>query len=79
MYEIKLDLNIIVCTLDKHYIFFHDKKHPIEMGKREIEEFLTHLAIDKKVSPFIIKILLNLNYRVITLSTYTPAVQSPLL
>ena len=48
------------------------------MGKREIEEFLTHLAIDKKVSPFIIKILLNLNYRVITLSTYTPAVQSPL-
>jgi len=35
----------------KHYIFFHNKKHPIEMGKREIEEFLTHLAVDRKVSP----------------------------
>ncbi len=35
----------------KHYIFYHNKKHPIEMGKREIEEFLTHLAVDRKVSP----------------------------
>ncbi|MDA3908202.1 MAG: phage integrase N-terminal SAM-like domain-containing protein [Sulfurimonas sp.] len=35
----------------KQYIFFHNKKHPIEMGKREIEEFLTHLAVHKKVSP----------------------------
>lgn len=35
----------------KHYIFFHDKKHPIEMGKKEIEEFLTSLAVQKKVSP----------------------------
>ncbi|MEA1952939.1 MAG: phage integrase N-terminal SAM-like domain-containing protein [Campylobacterota bacterium] len=35
----------------KHYIFFHNKKHPKEMGKKEIEEFLTHLAVTKKVSP----------------------------
>ncbi len=35
----------------KHYIFFHDKKHPVEMGKKEIEEYLTHLAVKKKVSP----------------------------
>ncbi len=34
----------------KHYIFFHNKKHPIDMGKVEIEQFLTHLAVDKKVS-----------------------------
>jgi integron integrase len=34
----------------KRYIFFHHKKHPIEMGKEEIEAFLTHLAIDRKVS-----------------------------
>lgn len=34
----------------KHYIFFHNKKHPIEMGKKEIEAFLTFLAVDKKVS-----------------------------
>ena len=35
----------------KRYIFFHNKKHPKEMGKIEIEAFLTHLAVDKKVSP----------------------------
>jgi len=35
----------------KHYIFFHNKKHPIEMGKEEIEQFLTFLAVQKKVSP----------------------------
>ena len=35
----------------KHYIFFHNKKHPIEMGKAEIESFLTHLATTKRVSP----------------------------
>jgi len=35
----------------KHYIFFHNKKHPIEMAKPEIEAYLTHLAVDKKVSP----------------------------
>ncbi len=34
----------------KHYIFFHNKKHPVEMGKDEIEGFLTHLATQKKVS-----------------------------
>lgn len=35
----------------KRYIFFHNKRHPIEMGKIEIEQFLTWLAVDKKVSP----------------------------
>ena len=35
----------------KHYIFFHAKRHPSEMGKKEIEEFLTNLAINKKVAP----------------------------
>lgn len=35
----------------KQYIFFHDKKHPIEMGKAEIEEFLTNLAVERKISP----------------------------
>ncbi|MFC1976219.1 integron integrase [Chloroflexota bacterium] len=34
----------------KRYILFHDKRHPQEMGKNEIEEFLTHLAINKNVS-----------------------------
>ncbi len=35
----------------KHYIFFHKKKHPMVMGKMEIEEFLTYLAVNRKVSP----------------------------
>ena len=35
----------------KHYILFHNKKHPVEMAKREIEEYLTFLATKKHVSP----------------------------
>ncbi len=35
----------------KCYIFFHNKKHPIEMGKLEIEQYLTNLAVKNKVSP----------------------------
>lgn len=35
----------------KHYIFFHNKKHPIEMGKYEIEAYLTKLATKDRVSP----------------------------
>ena len=32
------------------FIMFHDKGHPEEMGGAEISEFLTHLAVDRKVS-----------------------------
>ena len=35
----------------KRYILFHNKRHPKEMGKSEIEQFLTHLAVDRNVSP----------------------------
>ena len=35
----------------KQYIFFHNKKHPLEMDKREIEAYLTFLATKKHVSP----------------------------
>ena len=35
----------------KRYILFHDKKHPVEMGKKEIESFLTWLAVERNVSP----------------------------
>ncbi len=34
----------------KRYIFFHSVKHPNEMGEAEVEAFLTHLAVDKKVA-----------------------------
>ena len=36
---------------NKEYILFHNKKHPRDMAKKEIEEFLTHLAVNKNVSP----------------------------
>ena len=35
----------------KQYIVFHGKKHPRELGKAEIEEFLTYLATKKRVAP----------------------------
>ena len=35
----------------KRYILFHNKRHPKEMGKIEIEQFLTWLAVEQKVSP----------------------------
>lgn len=34
----------------KRYIYFHNKRHPSEMGEREISAFLSHLATDKHVS-----------------------------
>lgn len=34
----------------KRYIYFHNKKHPEEMGKTEIEEFLNHLTLKQYVS-----------------------------
>src|SRR5438132_5862114 len=34
----------------KRYIFFHNKRHPTEMGAHEMEQFLNHLAVEKKVA-----------------------------
>ena len=34
----------------KHYIFFHNKQHPKDMGGKEIEAFLTDLAVNRKVA-----------------------------
>jgi integron integrase len=35
----------------RRFILFHDKRHPLEMGAREVTGFLTHLAVDKRISP----------------------------
>ncbi|PHR58969.1 MAG: integrase [Arcobacter sp.] len=35
----------------KRFIFFHNKKHPVDMGKSEIEQFLSYLASSRKVAP----------------------------
>ncbi len=34
----------------KRYILFHNKRHPNEMGEKEIRAFLTHLAVERKVA-----------------------------
>jgi hypothetical protein len=34
----------------KRFIFFHGKKHPSSMGADEVNAFLTHLAVDERVS-----------------------------
>lgn len=34
----------------RRYILFHDKRHPKDMGVPEIEAFLTHLAVTKRVA-----------------------------
>ncbi len=34
----------------KSYIVFHNKRHPQEMGKKEINEFLSHLAVHKNLA-----------------------------
>ena len=38
------------CGWVRRYIFFHNVTHPGDMGEAEINAFLTHLAVDRKVS-----------------------------
>lgn len=35
----------------RRFILFHGKRHPKDMGKEEVEAFLTHLAVNRKVAP----------------------------
>ena len=35
----------------RRFILFHDKRHPLELGAPEVAAFLTHLAVDRSVSP----------------------------
>ncbi len=35
----------------RRFIRFHGRRHPDAMGKREVEAFLTHLAVDRHVAP----------------------------
>ncbi len=35
----------------RRFIFFNGKRHSQEMAELEVEQFLTYLAITKKVSP----------------------------
>jgi len=35
----------------RRYILCHGKRHPMTMGKEEVEKFLTYLAVQRRVSP----------------------------
>src|SRR6266498_678468 len=35
----------------KRYIFFHNKRHPLEMAEAEIAQFLSNLATESRVAP----------------------------
>lgn len=43
----------------KRFIFFHDKRHPAQMGASEVEAFLEHLSIKRSCSINTQKIALN--------------------
>jgi len=47
-YSIRTENNYIQWI--KRYIFFHNKRHPKDMGADEIRAYLTHLAVVKNVS-----------------------------
>jgi len=34
----------------RRYVVFHQRRHPRELGAREVEQFLTHLAVERRVS-----------------------------
>ena len=38
------------CGWIKRFILFHDKQHPKNLGKNQIEAFLTHLAVERNVA-----------------------------
>lgn len=69
-YSIRTEDNYLMWV--KRYILFHNKRHPSEMGEREITAFLSHLATQNNVSAstqnqalsailFLYKRVLNIN------------------
>ena len=38
------------CAWIKRFVHFHQNRHPLDMGEKEVEEFLSHLAVKEKVS-----------------------------
>ncbi len=38
------------CQWIRRFILFHNKRHPAEMGGDEITQFLSHLALKRRVS-----------------------------
>ncbi len=40
----------VYLTWVKEYILFHHKKHPLKMGKVEIEKFMDYITVEKGLS-----------------------------
>ena len=38
------------CQWVRRFVAFHNKRHPKDMGEPEVTQFLSHLAVDRKVS-----------------------------
>ena len=34
----------------RRFVLFHGKRHPVSMGAAEVETFLTHLAVERRVA-----------------------------
>ena len=43
----------------RYFIVFNKMRHPLDMGAREVERFLTHLSVSRRVSVSTQKIALN--------------------
>ncbi|MBN2415392.1 phage integrase N-terminal SAM-like domain-containing protein [bacterium] len=43
---------VLQCELSwiRNYIYFHDKQHPTELNEQHVGDFLTHLAMNRKVA-----------------------------
>ena len=51
LYQYSYDTERTYTHWIKRFIVFHGLQHPKDMGKAEIEAFLTHLAVNRGVSP----------------------------
>ncbi len=48
-YSIRTEEAYVLWT--RRFILHHGKRHPADMGEKEVAEFLTHLAVQERVSP----------------------------
>lgn len=37
-------------TWIKRFILYHNKRHPLEMGEKEVSQFLSYLAVERRVT-----------------------------
>jgi len=47
-YACSTEKTYVYCA--KRFVLYHNKRHPLEIGEKEISEFLTYLAVDENVA-----------------------------